>query len=144
MAQEVLAGSVLFGVVLVAIVAYLSGRGWRTYAPAGGFAGDGESPLSRAARSPAVWTLAFVLGTVAAGVAAVAFVDGSVPEALQRNAGIVLAGGAALVLTGYLYYGTYVSARNRGLMRSQAALLGSWSVAMLALVVITLRLVGLV
>jgi hypothetical protein len=144
MAQEILVGSVLFGVAVVAIVAYVSGQGWRHYTPSGRFRRvDGPSAFRRALGDPAVWTLAFVLGVVAAGAATVTFVSGGIPDALQQNAGLFLAVGAAVVLTAYLFYGTFVSARNRGLKNSQAAALGSWSVALLALAAIVFKLVGL-
>ena len=62
--------------------------------------------------------------------------------ALGRGAGVVLAAGAATVLVAYLFYGTFISARGRGLSNSQAAALGSWALGLLAIAVISFKLLG--
>jgi hypothetical protein len=143
MAQTALIVSFLSGVALVAMVAFLAGHGWRQYTPApAGHEVGGASRVARTAEDPTVWAVAFlviVLGTVGATVL---FVGGG--GALQRGAGVFLAGGAAVVLVAYLFYGTVISALGRGLANSQAVALGSSVLGLLGIVVITLRLLGLI
>jgi hypothetical protein len=149
MVQTALVGSVLFGAVLVATVAYLSRRGWRTYSPAPATGSDGPgggaAVLERAVDDPAVWTVAFLLAVAAAGLTTVAFVGSGLglPEGANAVAGGLLVAGAVAVLAGYLTYGTFVSARNRGLANSQAAALGAWALGLAAIVVIVLKIAGL-
>jgi hypothetical protein len=142
MVQTVLVGSLLFGLLLVGIAAYLSGHGWRRYAPLLERT-DGRSDLRRALDSPVVWTLAFLAVAVAAGVAVVAFVAGEVSQGIQQMAGVFLVAGTVIGLTLYLFYGTFVSARNRGLKSSQAAAMGSWAIGLLFIVVVVLKLMGM-
>lgn len=144
MAQTALIVSFLFGVALVATVAFIAGRGWRQYTPAvTGREEGGASLVARAAGDPTVWTVAFLVAALGVVGATVLFVgDGG--GALQRGAGIFLAGGAAVVLVAYLFYGTVVSARGRGLANSQAVALGSWVLGLLGIAVITLRLLGVI
>jgi hypothetical protein len=143
MVQTALVGSVLFGVALIATVAYLSRSGWRRASPATLGGREDASPVERAGNEPMVWTVAFLSAIVAAGLATVAFVGQGFPEGTQGIAGVILVAGGGAVLVGYLFYGTFISARNRGLLHSQAAALGAWMVALLGIVVITLKLVGL-
>jgi hypothetical protein len=144
MAQTALVVSFLFGVALVATVAFVAGRGWREYTPAVAGRGDGgASPAARAANDPTVWTVVFLVAAVG-GVGATVLVVGGGGGALQQGAGVALAVGAAAVLVGYLFYGTFVSARGRGLKSSQAAALGTWMLGMLAIAVITIKLLGVV
>lgn len=141
MVQTVLVGSLLFGLLLVGTAAYLSGRGWRRYAPLVDRS-DERSALGRALASPAAWALAFVGVAVAAGVGVIAVVGGEIPAGTQRLAGLLLAAGTAVAITLYLFYGTFVSARDRGLKSSQAAALGSWAVGLLFIVVVVVKLMG--
>ena len=142
MVQTVLVGSLLFGLLLVGIAAYLSGHGWRRYAPLLERADD-RSSLRRVLDSPAVWTLVFLVAVIAAGVAVVAFVAGELPEGINQLAGLFLVAGTVIGLTLYLFYGTFVSARNRGLKNSQAAAFGSWAVALLFIAVVVFKLMGM-
>ena len=142
MVQTALVGSLLFGLLLVGIAAYLSGHGWRRYAPL--LEGvDTRSSLRRALDSPAVWTVAFLVVVVAAALGALAFVAGEIPAETQQAAGLFLAAGTAVGITLYLFYGTFVSARSRGLKSSQAAALGSWAVGLLFIVVVVFKLMGM-
>ncbi|MFB6303286.1 MAG: hypothetical protein ABEH78_10565 [Haloferacaceae archaeon] len=147
MAQVALLLSSLIGILLIGVIAALIGRGSRGYSlPERVTSEEGEpSPLVRAVRSPAVWTLAFVLAALGLAGAALA-VAGIVPlsPGATAAAGGALAAGAGLLLLFYIFYGTFASARARGLAKSQAAMLGSWAVGLLFVVVIALKLLGVV
>lgn len=144
MAQTALVVSFLFGVALVATVAFVAGREWREYTPAvGDRSGDGPGLVSRAASDPTVWTVAFLVAALG-GVGATVLFVGDGGEGLRQGAGVFLAVGAAVVLVGYLFYGTFVSARGRGLKSSQAAALGSWALGLLGIAVISFKLLGVV
>ncbi|WP_224332780.1 hypothetical protein [Haloprofundus halobius] len=148
MAQSPVLLSVLFGILLVATVGYISRHEWRQYAVAGGenvSRRDGRSLASRTVNSPAAWSVAFVLAVVAVGGATVVFVSGTaVPGWATRTAGAVLAAGFVLGLALYLFYGSFVSARGRGLNRAQAAAVGSWALGLLLIAAVVLKLLGLV
>lgn len=147
MAQEALFAGLVFGVALAAAVV-LTGRGRREYSVAGGWAtrtGTGTRPsaLSRAADSPAAWTAAFVVVALAFGGAAVLFVaGGDVPAGLAAAGGAFLLAAAVLVFGLYVFYGTFVSARGRGLKNAQAALLGVWALGSLFVLAVALKLLG--
>jgi hypothetical protein len=141
MVQSILVGSALFGLLVVGVVAYLAGHEWRHYSPI--LAGrDGESTLQRLLRHPGVWTATFVVAVVGLGLSVVAVVSGDITGDVRQTAGLFLAVGTAAGLTLYLFFGTFVSARSRGLARSQAAALGSWVVGLLLVVAIVFRLLG--
>lgn len=145
MAQESLLVSFVLGVALLAVVVVFLGRGWRDYTPVAGWSrAERRSVLSRGADSPAVWTAAFVVLAVGFGMAAVLYVGGSgIPEGMAAVGGAFLVTAATLVFTLYVFYGTFVSAKNRGLKNSQAALLGAWAIGSLLVVAITVKLLGL-
>ena len=54
--------------------------------------------------------------------------------------GMGLAVAFALVLAAYLFWGTYVSAKNHGLASSLAAALGSWVLGLILVIVVTAKL----
>lgn len=91
------------------------------------------------ADSPAVWTLGFLLMTLVAGGGAVLLVS-DVSLAANLGGWIAMAGVFGVFLLGYLLYGTYSSARNRGLHSSQAALLSAWLFGSLVVVAIAAKL----
>lgn len=147
MAQSAFLFSTLVGFLLIGALVVLLGRGSRRYSlPDRISRGEGDPPLAaRAARSPAVWTLTFVVACVGFAGAALVFVGVlSLPAGTRAIAGAGLVVGGALVLVFYLFYGTFASARGHGLANSHAAALGSWAVGLLFVVVIALKLLGLV
>lgn len=151
MAQSAVLLSVLFGIVLLATVAYISRHEWRQYAVAGGGSvssvsrTEEQSLVSRTADSPTVWAVAFLLAVVAVGGATVVFVSGTAtPEWATQAAGTVLAAGFVLGLALYLFYGSFISARGRGLNRAQAAAIGSWALGLLLITAVVAKLLGLV
>ncbi|MFB6157078.1 MAG: hypothetical protein ABEJ34_04475 [Haloferacaceae archaeon] len=147
MAQVGLLLGPLIEFLLLSVLVALLGRGARGYSlPERLATGEGEPSLAaRAARSPAVWTLGFVAACVGFAGAALAFVGVlSLPSGTRAAAGAGLVGGTALALVFYLFYGTFASARGRGLANSYAAALGSWAVGLLFVVVIALKPLGVV
>ena len=144
MAQTTLIISVLSGVALVAMIAFVAERGWRQYTPAVTGGREGEASLvARAVGDPTVWAVAFLVAVIGTVGATVLFLSGG-GGALQRWAGLFLAGGAVAVFVAYLFYGTVVSARGHGLANSQAVALGSSVLGLLGIAVITLRLLGVI
>ncbi|MDS0298958.1 hypothetical protein NDI76_09385 [Halogeometricum sp. S1BR25-6] len=143
MAQEALFAGLVFGVALAAAVV-LAGRGRREHSVAGGWTTrTSPSTLSRTADSPAAWTAAFVAVALAFGGAGVLFVaGGDVPAELAAVGGAFLLAAAVLVFGLYVFYGTFVSARGRGLKNAQAALLGVCALGSLFVLAVTLKLLG--
>jgi hypothetical protein len=144
MAQPTLLVGFLVGLALVVGIAVLSTRGRYRYKPR--FYPRGErSPgiLTRAARSPAVWMVSFLVLALLAGGATVLAVGGfDVSPDVAANAGVVLAGIGGTVLVGYVFYGTVAAARARGLHSAQAVAFGSWAVGLLVLVAVAVSLLG--
>jgi hypothetical protein len=101
----------------------------RTLAPEGGSLAD----------SPAAWTAGFFLMVLVAGGGALLVVS-DVELAASLGGWTVIAGVFGVLLLGYLVYGTYDSARNRGLHSSQAALLSAWLIGSLIVVAIAAKL----
>ncbi|WP_380678668.1 hypothetical protein [Salinigranum sp. GCM10025319] len=148
MAQSMFLLSVLTGAVLVALVVFLNARGWRQYTPAGlGFRERERSSLSAATENPTVWVVAFLAAILVFGGATVAFVSGGtsgISDSMVQTAGIVLAVGTAVVAVGYLFFGTFIAARGRGLGNAAAVALGSWALGLLFVVVVVVKLMGLI
>jgi hypothetical protein len=141
--------SVMTGVVLVALVAVLNARGWRQYTPAAAglrTADREQSLIAAAAGNPTVWVIAFLGAIAVFGGATIAFVSGggSVPESAVQTAGIVLLGGGGLVAIAYLFFGTFMAARGRGLGNAAAAMLGSWVLGLAFILVLVVKLMGMI
>lgn len=138
--------SVLAGVVLVATVVFLSGRGWRQYTPApvGSAARDDGSAVVDLAENPTVWVLAFLTAIAVFGGATIAFVGGGVSESAIQLGGIVLLVAGGLVAIAYLFFGTFIAARGRGLGNAAAAMLGSWVLGLVFIVVLVVKLMGMI
>lgn len=138
--------SVLTGIVLVAMVAFLSGRGWRQYTPAplGGSTRRDRPTLVGLAGNPTVWVITFVAAIAVFGGATVMFVGGGVSESAVEMGGAVLLVATGLVTVGYLFFGTFIAARGRGLGNAAAAALGSWVLGLLFIVVLVVKLMGMI
>ena len=146
MAQSTLLLSVVAGVVLVATVAFLSSRGWRQYAPAalGVRGGSDHSRLGELAGNQTVWVLAFLAAIVIFGGGTVLAVGGGPSAEIAQMAGLVLVTAAGAVAIGYLFFGTFMAARGRGLGNAAAAALGSWVLGLLFIVVVVVKLMGMI
>jgi hypothetical protein len=125
-------------VLLVIIVAIGLIRDWeRSPAPEK----DQAASLVGALRSPMVWTVGFVVLALLFMFGAVAFVGGSTVLGIgSGTAELLLVGGFGAAMAGFLFAGLYAAARNRGLKGAQAAGIGSIILGLLAVVVISLRL----
>ena len=142
MAQTLLLSTLLTGAVVLAVVLvaarWIDWRGYALDSP------EGSGLLSRAASHPAVWIVGFLLLLAVFGGGAVAFVAGvGLPESAVNAVGLVLGAATALVVSGYVFYGTYASARGRGRPTSVAVAEGTTLVGALFLLVIAVRLVFL-
>lgn len=144
MAQTALVASFLLGVLLVAGGIVLLSRGRFRYSPS--YANDDAdfaTTVVRVAQRPLTWTVSFVVLTLLAGGTTVLAVGGfDVSSGIAGGATVLLAAIGAVVLVGYLFYGTFVVARSRGLHPAQAAAFGSWAVGLLVLAVVAASLVG--
>jgi hypothetical protein len=141
MAQTLLLSTLLTGVavltIAVAAVRWVDWRGYALDTP------EGPGLVSRTVSHPAVWILGFFLLLVVFGGGAVAFVAGVLSAAMVNAVGLVLGVATATVVAGYVFYGTYASARGRGRSASVAVAEGSTLVGALFLLAITVRLVFL-
>ncbi|GAB7092859.1 hypothetical protein JCM30237_00110 [Halolamina litorea] len=134
-----LVSAALMALLLVAVVAAVVGRNWKDYTPK---LGDDQSLASALAGNESVWTLAFIVGALALGFGAMLFVSGDAfSTSLVSVGGIVVALSLALSFVFYLFYGTYAAAKARGFQRAAAVMAGSWMLALLLVLVITVQLV---
>jgi hypothetical protein len=127
--------SAVMAVFLVAVVAFLASRAWKGYAPGDG---GGESLLRSLKGSPVVWVFSFLLVVGAVAASVVVFVSGS--PAQQALVSGVLVGVGALLLVGYVGYGTFTSTRAHGHTNAVAAMLSAWALGVLLLFAITASL----
>ena len=142
MSQPTLLAGFLVGMALIVGFAVLPARQRRS-APAGRDTTGIASALGRQARTPAAWSVGFVLLTVVAGVATVLVVGGfGTGSGLGSASAALLAVIGAVVLGGYVFVGTFLTARSRGLYAAQAAAFGSWAVGLLVLAAVAVALIG--
>lgn len=138
MARSFLWSTVLMGLFIVAVVAYLRAENYREYSS--GSEGGGPGQLAEdLAGSPVVWMLTF-LGLLAVfGGGSLAYVGGL---ALGDPAvwGLVLAGFAALTVCAYVLVGSYWSARSRGKPSSLAVAEGAAFIGLLAIFAVAAKL----
>jgi hypothetical protein len=141
-----LATALVMGALLVA-VALLIARRRLTQPPATRDGPDGRSArtveaLDRAIGSPGVWTGTFVLITIAIMGGVLAYVGGGpVPEASQQAAGLAVAGLALLVITTFVFFGTYYTARSKGRSTAMGVAEGATALGLLFIVAIVATLV---
>ncbi len=142
-----LASAALMGLLLVAVAAAVARHeGWVSVAEEGP---EPESSwdatvdrLDGLARNPTVWTLTFVVLTAAIGVGVILFVGGGpVPEGTQALAGMIVAGILGLVVCGFLFAGTYLTAKSKGRSTAWGVAEGTAALGLLIIVAIVLALV---
>lgn len=139
MAQMLLLSTLLTGVVVLVIaLAAVRWVDWRGYAPD---SPEGPGLASRVAGHPAAWIVGFLLLLAVFGGGAVAFVAGFLSDSMVGVVGLVLGAATAAIIAGYVFYGTYASARGRGRPTSVAVAEGTTLVGALFLLVIAVRLV---
>ena len=124
MATAYLASTALMGVFVVAVLVWIGRvRGWYRYSPAVTSVGwspgvDRGNSLDRLVTQPVVWILSFFLLVIGFAVGVVASISG--PASTQSMAGMAVALGGGALLIGYLLYGVYFAAKQRGHPRSLA------------------------
>ena len=97
--------------------------------------------LGEVVRTPAVWSIAFVVITLGVGALVVlavgnfAFVEGFTDSLL----GVVFAV-VGLLLTGFVFLGAYFGVRGRGLGNAHGVAAGSFAAGLVFLVLITIQL----
>lgn len=142
-----LASTLLMGVLLLAIVVGLMrARDWQR-SPAGASGGGTiqsvaeTDPLSGMMDRESLWVAAFLVLVLVFSGSAVLFVsDIPLPGLGEVDIVPALAGAFGLMLTGYLSYGIYVSARSRGRSSAMAAMISAWIIGLLFLVGLTVKL----
>lgn len=138
-----LASAVLMGFVLVAVAAAVVK--WRAWTPGAAVADRSRrEELAASFNNPRGWAAAFVLATLLLAAGALLFAsETSLPAIGLTAVGVVIAALFVVLIGVFLFYGVYAIALNRGLMRSQAVMLGSWAIGLLfILVVIGVLIVG--
>ncbi|WP_135854247.1 hypothetical protein [Halorussus salinus] len=136
-----LASALVTGVALLAVWAFVVRmEDWRHYDPASaGSGGSAPADATRATDSVAAWAAGFFLLVLVVGGGTVLLVSDAALVAGVGWMGLALAFGALLV--GFLLWGTYSSARFRGLQSAQAALLSAWVFGSLFVAAIVAKLV---
>ncbi|MFC7078986.1 hypothetical protein [Halorussus caseinilyticus] len=135
-----LTSALVTGVVLLAVwVAVARMEEWRHYDRSAS-----ETPArpgeTGASESVGAWVAGFLLLVLVAGGGAVLLVsDPAVASAV--GSWVALAVVFAVVLVGFLLWGTYSSARFRGLRSAQAALLSAWLFGSLFVAAVAVKLV---
>ncbi|MBP1923913.1 hypothetical protein J2751_002960 [Halorubrum alkaliphilum] len=97
--------------------------------------------LAEIARTPAVWSIAFVAITLGVGALVVLAVGdfGLVPELSDTLLGVVYAI-VGLLLTAFVFLGTYFGTRGRGLGNAHGVAAGSFAAGLVFLLLITIQL----
>ncbi|WP_331236439.1 hypothetical protein [Natronorarus salvus] len=143
-----LTSAVLMGALLVAVGVAVGRREGRVSAlprgePEHASRWDAASEsLTRLTRSPTTWTLTFLALTVGVGVGVILFVGGGpVPEGTQALAGVAVAGVLALVVSAFLFVGTYFTAKSKGRSTAWGVAEGTIALGLLLIGAIVLALV---
>lgn len=128
------------GVLLVVILAVGVIRDWeRSPAPETGQ----TASVIELFRNPITWTVGFVVLALLVVIGAVGFVGGSNVLGIGQAEGeLILLSVFGVAIVGFLFVGLYSAGRSRGLKDAQAAGIGSILLALLLVVVISLRLLG--
>lgn len=125
-------------VLVVAIVVYLRGDKLADYARGGDEGGLADLAGDLTA-SPAVWILVFLGLLLVFGGGTLAYL-GAFEFGDPALWGAVLVGVSGLVVVGYVFLGSYWSARSRGKPNSLAVGEGAALVALLAVAAVTVKL----
>lgn len=100
-----------------------------------------EDRVTDAARSQTTWIAAFVLLVLGFGGGTVLVVsETGVPSGVRRAAWLVMGGLFLGLMTAFVFWGVYDSGRSRGLPSSLAAAIGFWSLGLLLVVAVVIKL----
>lgn len=133
------------GILLLGVWAFLARiEDWRRYQPASTLPqpdrGGDTGGSARSDDSTTAWIVGFLLLTLSVGGGAVLIVsDPSFAAGVGEWVAVSVAFG--LMLLGFLLWGTYSSARHRGLPSAHAALLSAWLLGSLSVTAIAVKLV---
>lgn len=144
MTTAYLASTALMGLFVVAVLMWMArSRGWYHYSPT--VVSEGWSPgvergssVGRLASQPAVWIVSFIVLIIGFVVGVIAFI--SAPAGSGSMAGPAVALGGGLLVVGYLLYGVYYAAKQRGHPRSLAVAESATVAGVLFLLAITAQL----
>ncbi|MFB6298714.1 MAG: hypothetical protein ABEH65_00460 [Halobacteriales archaeon] len=150
MATPLVTSTLLMGAIVLAVaILIMRLRAWKpTPTPQGGgdggagFSGAVADGLVKLARDPMGWTIAFILTILLFGGATLVFAGlVSIPPALQGTLTLAIGALFVLMFTIYIFAGTYLAARSRGLASSMAAAVGSWVIGLLFLAALGVKLI---
>ena len=97
--------------------------------------------LSEVARTPAVWSIGFVVITLGVGALAVLAVgDFGFAEGLSETLLSVTYAAVGLLLTAFVFLGAYFGTRGRGLGNAHGVAAGSFAAGLVFLLLITIQL----
>lgn len=136
-----LASALATGALLLAVWAFVVRmEEWRSYDPAPAADASDRSRSAGADDSVAAWAAGFFLLVLVVGGGSVLLVSDAEFAAAVGD-WVALAAAFAALLVGFLLWGTYSSARFRGLESAQAALLSAWVFGSLFVAAIVTKLV---
>ena len=133
-ASALVTGCLLLGVLLLASRL----EDWREYDLA---LPETRSRTAELADSPAAWTAVFLLAALVAGGGAVLLVSDIPFMAALGGSWVPIVAVFGVLLGAYLLWGTYSSARFRGLHSAQAALLSAWLLGVLFVAAVAGKLI---
>ncbi|WP_418282702.1 hypothetical protein [Halorubrum sp. DTA98] len=145
MVSLTLLSTALMGLLVVATFVAVARIGGRRGPPDSEESVDGydaaTNRLSELARTPAVWSITFVVVTVGVGVATVLAVGSfGLPEGTSSIFLTVVYAAMGLLLTGFVFLGAYFGARGRGLGNAHGIAAGSFAAGLAFLVLVTAQL----
>ncbi|WP_137286183.1 hypothetical protein [Halorussus salinisoli] len=136
-----LVSALVTGVVLLGVWAFVARmEDWRRYDSSASGGRRDPTDGTGVTDSVGAWVAGFLLLVfVAAGGAVLLVSDAAVASAV--GSWVALAGMFGVLIVGFLLWGTYSSARFRGLQSAQAALLSAWLLGSLSVAAIAVKLV---
>lgn len=136
-----LASTLLMGLLLIAVATALT----RRRGPVPGNAdweGSSGTSLGGMARNPGAWTLGFVLLTAGIAVGVLLYVGaGPLPDKSREIAGLAFAGLLLLVISAFLFLGTYLTATSKGRSSAWGVAEGMIALGLLFIVAIVVNLI---
>jgi len=146
MVAAFLVSTALMGLLVVGVVGWLAWRrGWHSYAPSPRSvalvpADDGRAREAQLSDDPRVLAVAFAVLVVGAVGGVVAYISSPATQQPMVGTLVALAGGG--LLAGYLLYGVYAAANQRGHPRSLAVAESATVAGALFLVAVTAQLLA--
>lgn len=145
MVSLTLLSTVLMGLLVVATFVAVARIGARYQSPRGEEQTDRYAALterlSGIVRTPVVWSITFVVITLGVGATAVLAVgDFGLPEGMGATLLNVVYGGVGLLITGFVFLGSYFATRSRGLGNAHGIAAGSFAAGLVFLLLIAAQL----